>query len=138
MTVKTFLGFLLGAIMVGLFLVQMWELFVQFHSGMKAIAISFEERDEIEFPSFAICDSNGFRKRTYTIPSEKQYNASTFDMEGQVTLSLSVFGNDNEVNDQYNYTSELFATLYNGYCMLYEFHQPYPPHGEAGNNLKVN
>ena len=45
MLVKTFLGFLLGAIMVVLFLVQMWELFVQFHSGMKAIAISFEERD---------------------------------------------------------------------------------------------
>ena len=133
MPVKKILGFLLGAIMVGLFLVQMWELFVQFHSGMKAIAISFEERDEIEFPSFAICDSNGFRKRTYTIPNANQYNASTFDMEGQVNLSLSFFGNDKEVNDQYNYTTELFATLYNGYCMLYEFHQPYPPHAEAGN-----
>ena len=78
MLMKTYLGFLLGAIMVGLFLVQMWELFVQFHSGMKAIAISFEQRNEIEFPSFAICDSNGFRKPTYTIIDAAQYNASTF------------------------------------------------------------
>ena len=94
MRVKKFLSFLLGTIMVGLFLVQMWELFVQFHSGMKAIAISFDERDEIEFPSFAICDSNGFRKPTYAITTFAKYNASTFNMEGQVTLRLSVFGND--------------------------------------------
>ena len=133
MLVKTFLGYLLGAIMVGLFLVQMWELFVQFHSGMKAIAISFEERDEIEFPSFAICDSNGFRKPTYTITNAAEYNASTFNMEGQVTLRLSVFGNDKTAYDLNNYTSELMATVYNGYCMLYEFHQTYPPYGEAGN-----
>ena len=114
MRVKKFLSFLLGTIMVGLFLVQMWELFVQFHSGMKAIAISFDERDEIEFPSFAFCDSKAFTKRIGMTPNATLYNASTFNLETENSLVYYV-----------NHSVESFPTISNGYCTLYTFHEKY-------------
>ena len=138
MTVKAILRFMLGAVMVGGFLVQMWDLFVQFRSGMKAIAISNEDRDRVEFPSFAFCHSKAFNKFTYTMVEVAKYNSSTFHMEGQIKLIM--FGKDDSSEDWKDdssedwekYTSELLPTLYNGYCMLYEFQRTYPPNAEIG------
>ena len=42
-----------GVIMIVCFLVQMWELFGQFNSELKTVAVSFKEENMIEFPSFA-------------------------------------------------------------------------------------
>ena len=130
MTVKAILSFVLGAVMVGGFLVQMWDLFVQFRSGMKAIAISNEERDKLEFPSFALCHSRAFRRFTYTMADVAKYNSSTFILEGQIKVIM--YGKDNSTEDWDNYKTELLPTLYNGYCMLYEFHRTYPPDAEIG------
>ena len=46
---KSVLGFLVGAVMIAGFFVQMWDVFNLFHSGMKTVAITFEKRDKIEF-----------------------------------------------------------------------------------------
>ena len=130
MKVKAILSFMLGAVMFGGFLVQMWELFIQFCSGMKAIAISNEDRDKVEFPSFALCHSKAFNKFTYTMVEVAKYNSSTFNMEGQIKFIS--FGMDDSAEDWDIYTSELLPTLYNGYCMLYEFQRTYPPNAEIG------
>ena len=81
--VRTILSFILGAIMFGGFLAQMWEVFDQFNSGLKTIAVSFEEQDTIEFPSIAICDSRAFRKLTQLTGNAARYNATTFSLEDQ-------------------------------------------------------
>ena len=130
MKVKTILGFLVGIIMVAGFLGQMWEIFDQFHSGLKTIAVSFEERDAIEFPSFAICDSRAFRKLTPLTANAARYNATTFNLEEQV--SLHMLFNDDLTDDWNTYTTELLPTIYNGYCMLYEFQRHYPVNAWAG------
>ena len=87
MKVRTILSFLLGAIMFGGFLAQMWDLFVQFHSGLKTISVSFEEKSVVEFPSIAICDSRAFRKLVPWTANAGRYNATTFNLEGQVSLN---------------------------------------------------
>ena len=120
MKVRTILSFLLGAIMVGGFLAQMWEVFDQFHSGLKTIAVSYKEIDTIEFPSFAICDSRAFTKLTRLTGNSAQYNATTFNLEAQVSLYIQMEGDKNA------YTTELLPTLYNGWCLLHEIHKNYP------------
>ena len=124
MKVRTILSFILGVIMLGGFLAQMWEVFNQFNSGLKAIAVSFEEQDTIEFPSIAICDSRAYRKLTSLTGNAAQYNATTFNLEEQV--SLYIYGNYEKADDWNTSTKELLPTIYNGYCTLHEFHRYYP------------
>ena len=118
--------------MIAGFFFQMWDVFNLFHSGMKTVAISFEERDTIELPSFALCDSRAYNKMTPWTANGAKYNATTFNMEGQVALHM--FENYDLVNNDRNtYTTELMPTIYNGYCMLYEFEENYPIDFGAGN-----
>ena len=133
MKLRNIIHFTLVVILVGGFLAQMWELFQQFHSGLKTIAVSFEKRDAIEFPSFAICDSRAFRKLTLWTANAGRYNATSFNLEHQV--SLNMFDNDifgNATDDRNTYTTELLPTLFNGYCILYEFQRNYPSNAVAG------
>ena len=144
--VKTILRFILVAIMVGGFLVQMWDLFDQFHSGLKTIAVSFEERDALEFPSFAICDSRAHKKLTPKTANAERYNTVTYNLEGQISLfilsnnddfSNNDFSNNNDLREDWNnYTTELVPTIYNGYCMLYELQRSYPVDALACNFYK--
>ena len=111
--------------MVGGFLGQMWNLFDQFLSGLKTVAISYEEKMEIEFPSFAICNSKAFTKPSGGIGSADRYNANTYDMENEIQFEM---GNYHSGLDdwQNSYATEHIPTIFNGYCMLFEFHRGYP------------
>ena len=115
--------------MVGGFLAQMWDLFHQFRSGLKTTAVSFKERDAVEFPSFAVCDSRAYSQLSFWTANAKRYNATTLSLEGKVSLNIQIsdaYYNNNLTNDWNNYTTELLPTIYNGYCMLYEFQRKYP------------
>ena len=81
------LRFVIVLIMVFGFLAQMWELFGQFLSGLKTVAVSFEERPSMEFPSLAFCDSRAVKRRISTTVNAAQYNATTFNLEENVKLS---------------------------------------------------
>ena len=109
--------------MVGGFLAQMWDLFIQFHNGLKTIAVSFEEKAALEFPSIAICDSRAFTELTTWTANAVRYNSTTSSLEGQVSLkirrSFSFSSKNDMVEDLNTYTSELLPTVYNGYCMLH-------------------
>ena len=119
--------------MIGGFLAQMWELFGQFLSGLKTVAVSYEERKTIEFPSFAFCDSRAVRRRMSTTANAAQYNASTFNLEVEITLQ-TVGKMDIEIeNWESTYQSKLVPTMLNGYCKLYEFHTDYPIDTFVGN-----
>ena len=120
--------------MVGGFLAQMWDLFIQFRSGLKTIAVYFDERDAVEFPSFAICDSRAYRKLSFWTANGERYNAATLSLEGQVSLfvqSNDAYYSNDLTEDWNNYTTELLPTIYNGYCMLYEFQRNYPVNAMA-------
>ena len=123
--------------MVGGFLAQMWDLFIQFHNGLKTIAVSFEEKAALEFPSIAICDSRAFTELSTWTANAGKYNSTTLSLEGQVSLKIFIsnaFSSKNDkVKDLNTYTSELLPTVYNGYCMLYEFERLYPTQAVAGN-----
>ena len=84
--------------MIGGFLAQMWEVFDQFQSGLKTITVSFEEHTEMEFPSFAICDSRAFRKITPRMINAAQYNATAFDLE----VSLNMYSVAGLLEDDLN------------------------------------
>ena len=125
MKVMAILSFMLGAVMFGGFLVQMWELFVQFRSGMKAIAITNEERDKLEFPSFALCHSRAFTRFTYTMVDVANYNSTTFNMEGQIRLSM--YGMDDSAVDWGKYkavpdTEKMSRRHRDRYSVLYLRH----------------
>ena len=68
--------------MVGGFLVQMWEIFIQFHNELKTIAVSFEEKAALEFPSIAICDSRAFTELSTMTANAMRYNSTTFSVLG--------------------------------------------------------
>ena len=115
------LRYIIVLVMVVGFLTQMWELFGQFLSGLKTVAVSFEERKKMEFPSFAFCDSRAFRSRMSITANAAQYNATTFNLEEEVKLEYIA------VDDWENtFTSQLVPTIMNGYCLLYEFNKDYP------------
>ena len=122
--VRSILSFALGVVMVCGLLAQMWNLFHQFVSGLKTVAVSYENKDELEFPSFAFCDSRGFRRRAPLTANAGRYNATTFNLEEEVSLKwlmnpkIDILGN--------SYTAELLPTVVNGYCMLFEFQRDYP------------
>ena len=100
----------LGLVMIGCFFAQMWELFGQFISELKTVAISFKEENMIEFPNFAFCDSKAFTKRIGMTPNATLYNASTFYLEADISLV-----------SYRNHSVESFPTNVNGFCTLYTF-----------------
>ena len=107
---------LVMVLMIGCFLAQMWELFDQFISELKTVAVSFKEENEIEFPSFAFCDSTAFSEKIGITSNAALYNATSFNMVGEISLGDGY----HDLRD--TYTIEYFPTLFNGYCTLYEFH----------------
>ena len=122
--------------MVGGFLAQMWDLFIQFHNGLKTIAVSFEEKAALEFPSIAICDSRAYTELSTWTANARRYNSTTYSLEEQVSLKIIIShvlsSKNNMVEDLNTYRSELLPTVYNGYCMLYEFERLYPTQAVAG------
>ena len=127
------LRFAVVLIMVLGFLAQMWQLFGQFLGGLKTVAVSFEERETMEFPSFAFCDSRALRKRVMITANAAQFNATTFNLEEAILLkTIASFNTQIEVWEK-TYTSELVPTMLNGYCMLYEFNREYPVNTFVGN-----
>ena len=102
--------------MIVCFLLQMWELFDQFISELKTVAVSFEEENEIEFPSFAFCDSTAFTEKIGITSNTTLYNATAFNVKKEISLGRGLIG---DLTD--TYTVESFPTMYNGYCTLYEF-----------------
>ena len=133
MKARTILGITLWIIMVGGFLAQMWDLFDKFVGGLKTVAVSFEDRVTLEFPSFAFCDSRAFKNTTLAGPhlgNAALFNATTFDLDKDVEV------------DEYwniNYTIHIVPTNLNGYCKLFEIHGSYPPTNTyIGNMTTIN
>ena len=117
MEVQYVLKGLVMVIMIVCFLLQMWELFDQFISELKTVAVSFEEENEIEFPSFAFCDSTAFTEKIGITSNTTLYNATAFNVKKEISLGRGLIG---DLTD--TYTVESFPTTFNGYCTLYEFH----------------
>ena len=109
---------LLGVIMIGCFLCQMWDLFDQFLSELKTVAVSYEEKTELEFPSFAFCDSRGFTKKIGITSNATLYNSTTFNVEVVVHPEYPH-------NTTGTCTVQYLPTIFNGYCKLFEFHRKY-------------
>ena len=130
--------------MVGGFLSQMWSLFHKFISGLTTVAISYEDRKAMELPSLAFCDSRGFSKSSAKIANATQYNATTFNLENEVTLTGVTMSEVNVTADgtktgyseldnwQNSYSTLYVPTVYNGNCKLYEFHTDYPTKSWTG------
>ena len=117
MEVRGILKGLVGIIMIGCFLYQMWDLFDQFLGELRTVAVSFEKKNAVEFPSFAFCDSTAFTENIGIIANFTLYNSSTFNVEGEVSMVNSL------IHDLTGtYTVQYFPTTCNGYCKLYEFH----------------
>ena len=121
MEVRSLLKGLVGIIMIACFLLQMKDLFDQYLNDLKTVAVSFKEKNTVEFPSFAFCDSTAFRKRIGVTANYTLYNDTAFNAE-----DVSI------VNDQYSpgnltdsFTVQFFPTTDNGYCTLYEFYGEY-------------
>ena len=109
--------------MVGGFLAQMWDLFDKFVGGLRTVAVSFEERPSLEFPSFAFCDSRAFRNITlagHNFGNEVFFNATTFDLDEDVKIGESW-------GTKFNYTFHIVPTNMNGYCKLFDIHGNYEP-----------
>ena len=116
MDVRGSLKGFLWIIMICLFFWQMWELFGQYISNMKTVAVSFKEEGKVEFPNFAFCDSTAFTERIGIIANETVYNATAFNVE----VEASIFMNTRFSTE--NITSHSFPTTDNGYCTLIELH----------------
>ena len=96
MKLQSTLSILVGVIMIVGFLAQMWDLFDKFLGQSKTVAVSFEERGALEFPSFAFCDSRAFRNNTLVeqLGNEVFFNATTFDLVKDVEVGGLVLGQD--------------------------------------------
>ena len=128
--------------MVAAFLFQMWELFGQFLSGLTTVAISFEEKEEFELPSFAFCDSRAFTKSVSIEETLDHYNDTTFDLDQEIVFN-GMMRHDEAVGGktdyfEINHTTQVVPTMFNGYCKLYEFEQSHPVKTYIGVNIGSN
>ena len=105
----------------------MWELFDQFLSELKTVAVSFKEENELEFPSFAFCDSTAFTEKLGITSNATLYNATTFILEEEISARALY------PEMTYSYEVESFPTGFNGYCTLYEFHGKHQVSGVLSN-----
>ena len=127
---------LIVLVMVAAFLYQMWELFGQFLSGLTTVAISIEEREEFELPSFAFCDTRAFTKSVSFEETLTNYNASTFDMDQGIELHGIMKTDGKKINYlAVNHTTQVVPTFFNGYCKLYEFQQSHAVNTYIGMNF---
>ena len=126
-------------VMVAAFLYQMWELFGQFLSGLTTVAISFEEKEEFELPSFAFCDSRAFTKSVSIEETLTRYNDTTFDLEEDISFNGMMKNVRGKAHYSYvNHTRQIVPTMFNGYCKLYEFQQSYPVETYLGLKIVGN
>ena len=124
MEVRGILKGLLGIAMICCFLSQMWDLFDQFLNELKTVAVSFEEKKVVEFPSFAFCDNTAFKNRIGVIASATLYNATAYNVE--VTMKNAI-----------NFTIQSVSTTDNGYCTLYESNGELPVNKMIGNLKQI-
>ena len=96
MDVRGCLKGFLWVIMICLFNLQMWELFDQYLSKAKTVAVSFKEESKVEFPNFAFCDSIAFKKRIGVIANETVYNTTSFNVnvEAKIWENSTGWGNE--------------------------------------------
>ena len=114
------------------FIFQMWEQFDKFLKRQKTVAVSFEEKNEQKFPTFAFCDSRGYNKEFgyFATPGTSDvYNETAFDVEREVVF-MGVWTDLSYTTP--NISQHMVPTMYNGYCKLYEFHEHYTTGAYAG------
>ena len=127
MEVRGMLKGLFWVLMIGLFLYQMLDLFKQYLNELKTVAVSFEEKDWVEFPSFVFCDSRAFVRRVGMTSNGTLYNETALNVKYDVSL---MFHPMNKETDTYSF--QTFPTTFNGYCTLYEFD------GKHGENTRLS
>ena len=111
----------------------MWEVFGQFLSGLTTVAISFEERHALEFPSFAFCDSRAYKTRVNLEDTIVQYSEKTFNLDQEVVFNgIMKSTEDKTIYLSINHTTHVVPTVFNGNCKLYEFQQSYPVNNYIG------
>ena len=127
MKIQSIFKGLVGVVMIGGFLDQMWHLFEEFLSELKTVAVSYEVVYVVEFPSFAFCDSRAFRRKTNVTGNATLYNATAFNLEEDVSV-MSWRNNDSGLLEDPTkmYTTKILPTAYNGYCKLFEFKKELP------------
>ena len=129
LSIRLVLRVIVIGLMVCSFIFQMWEQFDKFLKRQKTVAVSFEERNEHKFPTFAFCDSRGFNKEIQFAAISDVYNETTFDVEREVVLK-GVWADLSTKTP--NVSVHMVPTFYNGYCKLYEFHEHYTTGAYAG------
>lgn len=139
MNLHDIVRFSIVIVMVVAFLCQMWDLFGHFLSELTTVAISFEENETFELPSFAFCDSRAFKKSVSIEKTYANYNDAAFDLEHEIVFKgmMKTVGRNTEYSD-INHTVEVVPTMFNGYCKLYEFHQDHPVMTYIGKNTRGN
>ena len=91
------------------------------------MAITFEEREEFELPSFAFCDSRAFKRSVSIEETLANYNSTTFDLDQEVKFNgmVKTVGSK-EYYFKVDHNTQIVPTMFNGNCKLYEFKQSHP------------
>ena len=110
-------------LLVFCFLFQMWEQFDKFLKEQTTVAMSYERRQYQKFPTFALCDSRGYKEEIVFAGTAARYNETTFDIDGEIKLYPVCTTVEDCIIP--NVTMQMVATTYNGYCKLFEFHESY-------------
>ena len=118
------------SLLVSCFLFQMWEHFDKFLKEQTTVAMSYEQRHSHEFPTFAICDSRGYKEEIIFAATATRYNETTFDINSEIELYRLCTTYEACVIP--NVTVRMVPTTYNGYCKLFEFHESYSSGTYAG------
>ena len=116
----------------------MWEQFDKFLKKQTTVASSFEKVKAHKFPTFAFCDSRGFNTRISMAGTAARYTETTFDVEKEVDLHeicLSDYDCKYPSSRWSNISVHMVPTAYNGYCKLFEFHEPHNTGTYAGEIL---
>ncbi len=131
------LQLLLFAVCAAGFVAQIWRELMKYFSDMKTVAVSFEPEPRPRFPTFAFCDSRGFRHLGQFPATEAEYEEDGFNMTGQVILNGTA-QTDNDIDRQPEFIEFILPTLYNGFCKVIRLSAAHPARTFAMFTIRSN
>lgn len=117
---------LLSACLAG-FIWQIWDQAGKFLSGFSTVAVSWEQKKTLSFPTFVFCDSQGFTVTSKGFEKALRNRDSFKNHTVEVHVYLSGIGTHEFGNRETpEYDSYELPTLYNGMCKVFTIRTEYP------------
>lgn len=120
---KSSFRILLLMVCVAGFAWQIWDQLLKFFGEKKTVAISYETKTTLRFPTFVFCNHEAYRKFANLGRTEAEYRADAFDVAVRFNGTTTTdFGEPGDSRADVT----VVPTVYNGFCKMFHVGKAFP------------